>query len=307
MTRSVKTAGRPATVSMTGFGRASLKSRAVQIDVEIKSVNNRYIDISIRLPKEYSALEQQLRKEITGSVQRGRIEIGISRRVSEGALPVAKVDLTALDSLMARYRSAGRRFGIADSSFMKDALLDILSRKEVMESVVDQDTVQPAEVKLLTRTLRQAMKELVSSRMSEGRKLGQDIAAKLEDLSKARLQIEKRAKSVPQRYQSRLSSRVKELATGHAVDEQRLAAEVALMADRCDISEELVRLGVHIDEACAALSRKGTGRRLDFLLQEFTRELNTMSSKAADAEISGIVVDCKSIVEKIREQVQNLE
>ena len=292
--------------SMTGFGRGEAFDTDRRVSVEIKSVNNRYSDIQIRIPRILAPLENRIREEIGRQAARGKIDVFVNY---EDKNPNAyKVSLDT--GLALAYAKALRE--IAAAADVPDALnASVISRfSDVLHAEPAQ--VEPEQVwQLLQQALQQALSALVQMRRQEGERLVSDLMQRTASLAGIRGEIIERAPLVLADYRQRLQNRIEELLgdrAGELFDEQRLAGEVAIFADKCSIDEELVRLDSHLKQLSGILQAdEPVGKKLDFLVQEINREINTIGSKANDLELINRVVIMKSELEKIREQIQNLE
>lgn len=292
--------------SMTGFGRGEAIQGDQRLTVEIKSVNNRYCDISIRQPRVLAALESRVREAITQQLARGKIDVYINFEDNSQNAYRVHCDLGLAKAYAVALREIARAIDAPDS--LNAATIGRFN--DVMR--VESAQVEPETVwSLLQAALSQALEQIVSMRRQEGLKLSQDILEKAAVIRALRSQVLDRAPLVPAEYSQRLRQRIDELLGEQArqiFDEQRLAAEVALYADKCAIDEELVRLASHLQQLEQILAEDGPiGKKLDFLLQEFNREINTIGSKANDLVLVQHVVQMKSELEKIREQTQNIE
>ena len=291
--------------SMTGFGRAELAGESVAITVEARSVNHRHLDVGVRLPSAWNGLDADVRRIVQGRLERGRVDVS----VQVSPLPSQSARAVRVDSALARRyleqaRQLAREIGVTG-----DVDLDwVLGRPGVIELT----EVPPADASvvwpLIASALGQALDELVSRRSAEGAAL----ATELRDLGGALTgllgQMTARAPEAAARREERLRERMTALLAGTGVDEARIATEVAVWATKTDVTEELARLRVHLDELGLMLDKGGSvGRQLDFLIQEMNREVNTLGSKADDLELSQAALGAKGVLEKIREQVQNLE
>lgn len=289
--------------SMTGYGRASLARDGREITLEVKSVNHRFLDISFRMPRTFAFAEDPLRKGIGRFAQRGHFDVYVSydnrredSRQVEVDIGLVKAYLSALDTLLLQIRGMEQGFSLKDYASLPDVL-------RVTQQEDDREVIQD----MLGEVLEAAMGQLCAMRRAEGEFLTRDMEQKLSALEAHRGTIQAKAPQVVAAYREKLSARVQELLET-PVDAQRLAQEVVIFADRATIDEELVRLLSHIGQMREAFrSTEAVGRRLDFLVQELNREVNTIGSKSQDPEISARVVEMKGIVEKLREQVQNVE
>ncbi|MEH7463556.1 YicC/YloC family endoribonuclease [Bacillus thuringiensis] len=288
--------------SMTGFGRAKVESDAFQITVEMKSVNHRFLEMNIRLPKQMMVFEDKIRKLIAEQVGRGRIEVSI---IVEGEGLVERklrVDWSLLEQYKLIMEEAKGKFQLQDSI----TLQQLIAMPEVT-TIEEVENVNEAFEHSLYEAVRRAASMLKTMRDGEGERLHKDLEHRLQGIYTCVRSIVPYAPSVIQKYRERLENRLKEL-HNQELEEQRLLTEIAVFADRCDIHEELVRLQSHLEQFQETLqSKEPVGRKLDFIMQEMHREINTIGSKANDLTISKYVVEMKNNLEKIREQVQNIE
>jgi len=292
--------------SMTGYGRGEASGNERRVSVEIKSINNRYCDLQIRLPRVLASLENRIREEITRQVARGKVDVFINFEDNSPEAFRVRCDI----GLARAYAGALRE--IAAAADVPDALnAGVLSRyNDVLQ--VEPAALDPESIWiLLQEALQGALAALCEMRRLEGERLVRDIRSRSDSLKSLRLEIAERAPLVVDDYRVRLTARIDELLGDKAAelfDAQRLAGEVALFADKCAIDEELVRLESHLLQLEDILSlAEPIGKKLDFLVQEINREINTIGSKANDLELTRRVVSLKSELEKIREQIQNLE
>ncbi|MES5845302.1 MULTISPECIES: YicC/YloC family endoribonuclease [unclassified Bacillus cereus group] len=288
--------------SMTGFGRSKVESDTFQIIVEMKSVNHRFLEMSIRLPKQMTVFEDKIRKIIAQQVRRGRIEVSISI-AGEG---LVERKLSVNWSLLEQYQSIMEdikgKFQLQDSITLEQ----LMAMPEVT-AIEEVENVNEQFENSLYEAVRQAAHMLKTMRDGEGERLHKDIAYRLQEIHNCVNAIIPHAPIVTQKYRERLENRLKEL-HNQDLDEQRLLTEVAIFAERCDIHEELVRLQSHLEQFRETLQvEEPVGRKMDFIVQEMHREINTIGSKANDLTISKYVVEMKNNLEKIREQVQNIE
>lgn len=289
--------------SMTGFGRGEAEGEAGKITVEIKAVNHRFSEVVFRMPRQFSALEDPARKRILGRVNRGRLEVYVAWEPSAGARE-AKVD----KNLALAYYNALRQLAEEIGS-NPEISLDTLARLPEVLSVSEGTVTDEQIWAVMEPALDEAVSRLIAMREREGEALAADLEQRIARIDSFRAAAAARAPEVVEEYRQRLTRRLEELLPPtNPVDPQRLAQEVALFADRADITEETQRLASHIAQFRQALrSDEAVGRKLDFLVQELGREVNTIGSKANDAVLAAAVVEAKSELEKIREQVQNLE
>ncbi|MDR5689522.1 MAG: YicC/YloC family endoribonuclease, partial [Armatimonadota bacterium] len=293
--------------SMTGYGAAEPSADGGRWWVEVRSTNHRFLEVVVRLPRELGALEDRVRAAVAERVRRGRVEVLV--REDSGLRPREAVVDT---ELARRYADAlerlRRELGLAEPVTL-GALLALPEVVRLEEARPDPEATWEA----LHPVLQRALERLVDMRTKEGGRLAADLRERLARLESWVERVAQRAEELPRAYAQRLRQRVAELLRSLEVDqppdEARLALEVAAFADRCDVREELVRLRSHLEEARALLEGPdgSVGRKLEFLLQEMQREVNTVGSKAADLEVTRAVVEMKSELEAIREQVQNVE
>ena len=292
--------------SMTGYGRGEYSSDDRRITVEIKSINNRYCDLQIRLPRVLNALESKIRDLVTNQLARGKIEISITYSDNRAQSYEVNCDL----GLARAYADALCKIAEAAGSTERPSASSIMRFNDVLR--VEAKQVDQMETwSLLEAAIQMALTSLTAMRAEEGGRLAEDMAARIALIEIERLVIAERAPEIPILYRERLMVRIADLLGDRVnaiVDEQRLASEVALFADKCAIDEELVRLKSHLDSFLTILAEPvPIGKKLDFLIQEINREVNTIGSKANDLKLTDRVVFLKSELEKIREQVQNLE
>ncbi|NLM46979.1 MAG: YicC family protein [Firmicutes bacterium] len=290
--------------SMTGYGQAeSTAGEKNYFKVELRSVNHRYLDINIRMPREIQALEEKVRRRLQQFLSRGRVEVNIAWNPEEAEA----VNVVLDRKLLFAYRKALAE--MQDICGVHDApVLEILAR------IPDMLRVEKAETELdkvwseLLPVLDAAAAKLQKQRLEEGARLEADLLPRLQLVADFSRQVEERAPLIVAEYRSRLAERLQEFLSQAEIDSSRLLMEAAIFADRCNVTEELVRLGSHLEAFKAALQETGpVGRKLDFLTQELFREVNTIGAKANDYEVARLVVEMKSELEKIREQVQNIE
>jgi uncharacterized protein (TIGR00255 family) len=289
--------------SMTGFGAGDLTTAAGRYTVEARSLNHRFLEVVVRLPRDLSSLEDRIRTLVQRRILRGRVEIAIIRenygkraRTVKIDVDLAKTFTTALNDL----KQALELPGIADLSMLV-GLPDLIKVEEQKE---DLEASWPP----ISEGVGQALERLVAMREAEGAQLARDLGERLERLSQRADEIERRAPLVVKDYAGRLKRRIGELVGTIPVDEGRVATEVAMFADRCDIAEEVTRFRSHLAQIRQTLDGEGAiGRTLEFIVQELGREANTMGSKANDLEIARAVIAIKGELESLREQIQNVE
>lgn len=285
--------------SMTGYGRCQMLANAWEVTVELRAVNHRYLDVAMRLPRNLLFLEDGVRKGLAKLV-RGHVDVYITVRQTEGASRQVEPDTALAASYMQAARAIAEATGAAD-----DLTVSQLMRMEgvttLNESAMDEETVSA----LCQKTLEGAIAQLDEMRLREGENLRADLSEHLDNVVALREQVVAYAPKVVEEYRARLTDRLAKLPI-EPVDPARLAQEVAIMTDKCAIDEELSRLMSHITQLRRYLDMEGeTGKKMDFLIQEMNRETNTIGSKCSDASIAQCVVDMKSEIEKLREQIQN--
>ncbi len=288
--------------SMTGYGRYTHRRDGRNMTVEIKSVNHRFLDLSFRMPRTFAFLEDFARKRVSESVSRGHLDIYVSYENLRDDAKRVFADAGLVNAYMAAFDELCSQTGLADDrALTKIALLPDVLR------VMEQDEDEAALRDMFSEALSGALAELNSMRLREGEALRLDLLACLDEMEAETANIEKRYPETVENYHARLRARLDELLSG-AIDETRLSQEVALMADKASVAEETVRLRSHICQARekCALSIP-VGRSLDFIVQEMNREANTISSKSQDITITQSVIALKGAVEKLREQLQNVE
>jgi uncharacterized protein (TIGR00255 family) len=294
--------------SMTGFGRAELRGDTLVVTVEARSVNHRHLDIALRVPRALAPLELDARRAIAARLERGRVDVSVQvAAVSEQAFPRLVTDAALAREYVARARALATE--LADVGVTGPVTLEwLLQRPGVlrMEEVEAAEAVVPWPV--LEEALDRALDELVARRAAEGERLAQELRGLHAELSAIVGAMAGRAPAAVARREQRLRERLQALLGTVGVDEGRVVTEAAVWADKADITEELVRLRAHLAELALVLDKGGpVGRPLDFLLQELGREVNTVASKSDDLELSQAALAGKGVLEKMREQVQNLE
>jgi len=289
--------------SMTGFGRGEIKNSGYHFSIEMKSVNSRFLEVVIKMPRVFNMYEDSIRKIIQEKVQRGRIEVYVNLKETEEKKRMVKVD----KELTLSYDNSLKELAkLLDMPYSTD-IYQIVSFPEVL-SVEDVETDAGTLWPFLEGAVQNALIPLMQMRLHEGERLIDDLHTRLGILRELTREVGERAPLVVVEYQEKLSERLSSLIRDSAIDESRLAMEVALFADRASIDEELVRLESHFEQFAKILSSwEPVGRKLEFLLQEMNREINTIGSKANDLVITRKVVEGKSELEKIREQIQNIE
>ena len=289
--------------SMTGYGRSELLTDTCRIAVEIKSVNNRYLDINIKMPRQLNQLEAQIRAELKKSMRRGKVDVYISYEdLTESNMEV-KYNARIAQEYWKYLQQMAKDFGIEN-----DVRVSSLARFPDVFSM-EEEPVDPEGIwENLQRALAEAAQMFDAARVREGEFLKNDLTGKLEEMLEHVQFISGKAPALVEEYRASLRARVAELLEASNIDESRIAQEVTIYADKVCVDEELVRLRSHIEATMEELTRGGSvGRKLDFIAQEINRESNTILSKSDDREVSDHAIELKTSVEKIREQVQNIE
>ncbi|QGT99625.1 UPF0701 protein YicC [Candidatus Syntrophocurvum alkaliphilum] len=289
--------------SMTGFGRGEIIDQGYQISCELKGVNHRYFDMYLRMSRRYNILEDKIKEKVKGYVNRGRIELNVTIEKTDDSARSILVDKKLA---LAYYKSLEELAKTLDiSSELK--IIDIYRLPDVY-SLQDKEEDLDLVWEVMQKALEQALVSLNEMRTEEGKNLAYDIKERNEQIIQLVDQLEKRAPDVIKTHEERIINRIKELIPQEEIDENRIIQEIALYSDKVNIDEEIVRLKSHAKQFNElTFSTGAVGRKCDFLLQEMFREINTISSKANDYEMSKVVVEVKSELEKIREQVQNIE
>ncbi len=289
--------------SMTGFGRAQSSRSGLNITVELKSVNSRYFEFNCRLPRGYLFLEDKLKSYLQGRISRGKIEMFVSIE-SEGSSNICvSLNRGYLDSYMSALDELAKTYKIKNKVTCADFIGNndafIISRSHIDEETVTADVLGVAA---------EAVDNFILMRQTEGKKLFDDVKSRVETILERVSFVEERSPETVAAYRERLENKIKELLGAAQFDEARVITEVAIFADKVAVAEETVRLRSHIEQLCTMLdSGEAVGRKLDFIVQEMNRETNTIGSKAQNLDIAQTVVDIKAEIEKIREQIQNIE
>ncbi|MCM1577703.1 MAG: YicC family protein [Ruminococcus sp.] len=289
--------------SMTGFGRAEKLLNGRNITVEIRSVNHRYYEFSARVPRSMGFLEEKLKGFLGEYISRGKAEVSVSVVSVDAGDTLIEINKKTAEGYVNALRSVKDELWITDdlslSSLMRLPDIFTVRKAAVKEEELWEDVKEVCS---------EAAEKFVKMREAEGEKMRQDVENRLELISGMVTQIERLSPLSAERYRDKLYARLKELLEGKEADEQRIITEAAIFADKTAVAEETVRLKSHIEQLSGMLRQdNAVGRKLDFLIQEFNREANTIGSKAMDIEITRLVVDLKSEIEKIREQIQNIE
>ena len=290
--------------SMTGYGRSISKNMKRTITAEIRSVNNRYLDISIKTPKKYSFIEEAVRDEIKKVIGRGKISVNI---YSEGEIAddiAVKVDA----NLAKEYKKAFEKLTDCIDVEMKDFAVFLLNSTEVISEVPEEADEGQIKNEFL-EVFKEALNGMCKMRFAEGEKLKEDIKNRISKISDIKDEIKKRLPSIEIEYLDRIKKNISDmLPQEFEISETRILTEVAIFAEKISITEEIVRIESHINQFLNMLKAPGPiGKKMDFLVQEMNREVNTIGSKVSDLNVTKNVIELKSEIEKIREQVQNIE
>ncbi|MCD8104450.1 MAG: YicC family protein [Lachnospiraceae bacterium] len=289
--------------SMTGFGRCEYLSGSKKFTIEIRAVNHRYFDVNIKMPKKFSFFESAIRSEVKTFVQRGKVDLFVTYEDFAQETAALKYNEGLAAEYLKYFRQMAEQFRIRD-----DVTASCLGRCPEVFSMEEQDIDEEELWAALRHALRTACGELAASREKEGEALKTDILDKLEKMDENVTLIEQRYPQIVAEYRRKLEDKVKELLADAQMEESRIASEVVIYADKICTDEETVRLRSHIRTMRAELIQGGAiGRKLDFIAQEMNREANTILSKANDLETSNVAIDLKTDIEKVREQIQNIE
>ena len=289
--------------SMTGFGRAEVSDEKRKITIEIKAVNHRYLDVNMKMPKKLCIFESSIRTVLKEYVERGKIDIFITYEDFTETNVLVKYNDEVAKAYVAFINDISKEFSLEN-----DLKASTLSRFPEVFTLEEQEIDESELWEYVEKALRDALKMFVDARVKEGENLKNDIIVKLDNMLENVSFIEKRAPEIINEYHARLKDKVSEYLKDSSIDEQRIVTEVTLFTDKIRIDEEIVRLKSHIEATKDALINGGSlGRKLDFIAQEMNREANTIGSKANDITITNYMLEIKSEIEKIREQVQNIE
>lgn len=289
--------------SMTGFGRGSAEGEGVKVTVEMRTVNNRHLDVHVRLSQEYADLELVIKKQIQAALKRGRVDTSVT--IERAGTVGYDINRDAVRAYLDAVGVLKEEFGLGGDIAI-DSIVRLPGVLQTSASTIAADGVVAETV---AASVTAAVSDLVAMRVVEGTELSNEMTGRLEKIESLLPIVESRADQLPSQYRDRLEKRLAELVRGKPIDETRLAQEVAYLAERSDIAEEIARLKSHIGQFRATIVGEAgeAGKRLDFLLQEMNREANTVLSKSGDVEISEAAITIKAEVEKLREQVQNVE
>ena len=288
--------------SMTGFGRASLESNGKNYIIEIKTVNNKYSDITVKCPKRLSFMEDKIRKQIANRITRGKVEVSVSFFDFSNKSKNVVLNKEIAKEYIKQLRE------IADENNLSEniSVVEIAKLPDILNSI-DSDNDEEIAGEAL-KCLNMALDSLIEMRKAEGENIKQDLLVRIERVQNLVDKIAENSKGIVEEYVSKLEKRVKEILKTDVVDENRIAQEAVIYADKTSIEEELTRLNSHIVQFKELVNSDGpVGKKLDFMIQEMNRETNTIGSKAGSGEITKAVIDLKVELEDIREQIQNIE
>ena len=289
-------------VSMTGFGRSKAESERFSVTVEVKTVNHRFCEFHIRMPRQLLKTEEKIKKKLGEHIKRGRVEVFVTLEGEGIVSRSVHIDWQALDELVHHISEIKNRYGITGEIELRD----LVNRDEIIH-IEEKETENEELEQLVLAAIQDAGTQLVQMRLLEGAALESDVSQNIQQLKGNLSKVKQFAPDVVEQYRDRLNKKMADFLDGQA-DEDRILTEVAFFADKADISEEITRLESHVVQFTEIMkANEPLGRKLDFLLQEMNREVNTIGSKANDSRIAREVVEMKSLLEKVKEQVQNIE
>lgn len=290
--------------SMTSFGRSSSEEGKKRFfTVEMKSVNSRYLDVNIRMPKAYISLEEEIRKLINSSLSRGKVDVFINLKNYTDESGSPKVNVELAEGYYNCLKEIEEKLSLKNDI----SVMQIARFPEVITIVQEEDKID-AIWEELKPLIQESLDMMNNMREAEGSKLKEDVLSKISIIEENVTKIEAYADEVPKNFKIKLEERIKDLLNNVEIDANRLAMEVCVFADKATVDEEIIRLNSHINQVRETLKlNEPVGRKLDFIIQEMNRETNTIGSKSCDIQMTNIVIDIKNILEKIREQVQNIE
>lgn len=289
--------------SMTGYGRASQTLEGKEITVELRSVNHRFFECSVRVPRNYGYLEEKLRAYCKERISRGKLDVSVSLAATAGAGLRVEANRELAAAYVKELRATGAPLGMKDDLSLS-TLLQLPDLFSVRREEEDEEQIWA----LVQQVAEQALSQFMGMRRTEGANLREDLLANIAQIDDCRRQIEERSPQINEQYRQRLVRRMEEVLGQAGVEEQRILTEAAIFAEKTAVDEETVRLSSHIAQFREILEREEpVGRSLEFLLQEFHREANTIGSKVQDVQAARIVVEIKGAIERIREQIQNIE
>lgn len=289
--------------SMTGFGRSTYENEGREYIVEIKSVNNRFTDINIKMPRNLNYLEEKIRKQILSNISRGKVEVSIQLNNNSDLGKKINLNTDIAKKYIEELKKLSEETNIIDNI----NIMDVAKFPDVLNIRIDEEAEEVIEKELFT-ALDSAINSFLDMRQKEGSKIKVDLENRIEVIKQKIEQISSISAGLVDEYIVKLETRIKELLKTDVVDQTRLAQEVVIYSDKCSVEEEITRLKSHISQFLNLLNENiAIGKKLDFLIQEMNRETNTIGSKANNLEITNFVVDIKTELENIREQIQNIE
>lgn len=288
---------------MTGYGRVKVENDLREITVELRSVNHRYLDLNIKVPRIYGYLEEMVSKQAQAAIARGKVDIFVSVRAKEGADIRVSPNMAVIQGYVDAIKKVSETYGLSDEA----TALSLLRLPDAMEQSKEEADADQLKAEV-SAVLDQALTEYNAMREKEGARLVEDVTYRAGLIAQSVDFVEQRSPDCVEEYRQRIAARMTEILDGTELAQQRILQEAALYADKVNVTEEIVRLRSHLAQLETMLkSPVAIGRKLDFLVQEMNRETNTIGSKANDFQIAKTVVDMKAEIEKIREQIQNLE
>ena len=289
--------------SMTGFGRSTYENKGREYIIEIKSVNNRFTDINIKMPRNLNYLEEKIRKQILSNISRGKVEVSIQLNNNSDLGKKINLNTDIAKKYVEELKKLSEETNIIDNI----NIMDVARFPDVLNIRIDEEAEEVIEKELFT-ALDSAIDSFLDMRQKEGSKIKVDLENRIEVIKRKIEQISSISAGLVDEYVVKLETRIKELLKTDVVDQTRLAQEVVIYSDKCSVEEEITRLKSHISQFLNLLNENiAIGKKLDFLIQEMNRETNTIGSKANNLEITNFVVDIKTELENIREQIQNIE
>ena len=289
--------------SMTGYGSAKGTVEGLEVQVELRSVNNRYLDTSVRLPRSFLFAEEMVKADVQRHISRGKVDVFVSVDASGAGDMTVRVNEGLLKGYVEAVRHIAQEYGLSD-----DLTAQSVSRFPDVLTVEKKDLDAEAISAGMEKIVEQALRDFDAMRLREGEKLREDVLSRLAAIDALVRRVEETAPETVAAYRSRLGQKMAEVLGSAGIDENRILAEAAIYADHIAVDEETVRLRSHMSQMTGMINGESPiGRKLDFLIQEFNREANTIGSKCQNSEIAHVVVELKSEIEKIREQIQNIE
>ncbi len=289
--------------SMTGYGRASLEKENRNYQIEMKSVNHKYSDITIKLPKTLTYLEDKMKKQIGASISRGKVDVFVTFENNSGE----GKDIIVNHEMVKKYMNAFYTLAEENQLALSIPVTEVIKLPEVL-SVQTKETKEDVIEQEVMACLQEAIQHFIEMREVEGSKIKEDLLGRVEQVEKEILKFSEYSAGLVEEYVVKLRQRVKDMLQSDEIEESRIAQEAVIFADRTSIEEEVTRLKSHVMQMKNLLEeKKPVGKKMDFLIQEMNREVNTIGSKSANLEITNLVIDLKTMLEDIREQIQNIE